>query len=101
STANKNHSLSLHDALPISEISAHDAPLYVRGENGQWTRNPNSRTIDITRLNFEPKPFDQSKYFSEISTVKPSKSSQSVKDIPGRSEEHTTELQSRENLVCR
>jgi hypothetical protein len=74
----------------LTEISAHDAPLYVRGENGQWTRNPNSRTIDITRLNFEPKPFDQSKYFSEISTVKPSKSSQSVKDIPGLKEEITT-----------
>lgn len=74
----------------MEEISTHDAPLYTKDETGKWIRNPNSRTIDITKLNFKPTPFDQEKFSKGLEDIKPSKSSQSVRKLPNFKEEITT-----------
>src|SRR5690606_41440738 len=80
--------LSLHDALPIS---------------GGTSRRCFSRRNSIT-----PKPSPTSSSVCEtpaepsIFTVLPTHGSVTSAMISGRrSEEHTSELQSRENLVCR
>src|SRR5207302_5954630 len=93
--------LCLHDALPIS--SAYEP---------KWR----SRIEDETRLAAEPSVIPPAKTFSSApgicvspgATPCPTNSacateastSTDTKDA-GRSEEHTSELQSRENLVCR
>jgi len=74
----------------MEEISYHDAPLYVRGEDGQWTRNPQSRTLDLGRLSFEPKPFDQGKFSQSLDDIKASQSSQVVNKLPNLKEEIVT-----------
>ncbi|HRP30445.1 MAG TPA: hypothetical protein PKV73_01070 [Agriterribacter sp.] len=78
------------DDILRSELQVQDAPIRIRDANGQWILNPNSRPIDITRLSFEPKPFDQDDFFKNLQDIKPSKSSQSVKALPGFKEEITT-----------
>src|SRR5690606_42077003 len=70
--------LSLHDALPISDIVSLKTQPSERGEHIQF------RTIVC-----QPRDFR---------TKRQNLRSQLIED---RSEEHTSELQSRENLVCR
>src|SRR5690606_41870566 len=75
------HALSLHDALPISwAIRSSSAPSMARCML-RWTVATSLTDSAIMRV-------------SSCTRVKRSNSS-------GRSEEHTSELQSRENLVCR
>src|SRR5690606_39412490 len=77
------YSLPLHDALPISRCSAHAAI----SPNGSRSKgHASSRRA-------RPPPWRLS---SRGETSRPAHSS-----IRSRSEEHTSELQSRENLVCR
>src|SRR5690606_42021613 len=100
-TTTENSTLSLHDALPIFWFSAKRwrklsfGPLslfYRFGRNERFSRNPR-------------KAFAQG--FLNLGTAKtPLASMPTI--APGvysfghpRSEEHTSELQSRENLVCR
>lgn len=54
----------------IPEIAAHDQPIYTVGKNGEIERNPNRRSIDYTKLSFDPKPFEQDKYFKQFEDVK-------------------------------
>src|SRR5206468_13104521 len=68
------YTLSLHDALPISY-------------NGDPNNNPVSSECGA-------EPFTVSRFTPNISTT-PSGA------VPARSEEHTSELQSRSDLVCR
>src|SRR5260221_9626590 len=78
------YTLSLHDALPIS-LQIHrprPAPLI-------WLPSPVSR-----RANFP-------KSLSSFSAGIPIPSSVTVTSISSRSEEHTSELQSHSDLVCR
>src|SRR5690606_40191276 len=84
SAHNTNFTLSLHDALPIC------VPLvtyfYLNGESGR------RKDATLISRNTDP-PFPLSLRYSAVFA-------------PGegtgpRSEEHTSELQSRENLVCR
>src|SRR5260370_35898653 len=69
------YTLSLHDALPISKRPIDFRPLQLRRSCGRWNWQPH-RSL--------PEEFRQS----------PSPG-------PSRSEEHTSELQSHLNLVCR
>lgn len=48
------------------ELEAHDQPIY--GQDGQ--RNPNRKSFDVKMLNFDPKPFEQDKYFKQFEDVK-------------------------------
>src|SRR5690606_41819124 len=92
--------LSLHDALPIfiwrpspaatSTSSTPSAP------TPGWPRRPRSRPRTPSRRNTMTKKTEFARSFVpelEIRSV--------AKGGDGRSEEHTSELQSRENLVCR
>src|SRR5690606_41448922 len=72
------YTLSLHDALPISRTSSFASPSSPR----RWTPSPSPR------LPLRWRRRAASASFTRISP-------------PRRSEEHTSELQSRENLVCR
>src|SRR5690606_40864232 len=71
------YTLSLHDALPISDVSG-------------WTVD--AATAKLEELGLTPIPTEQ----ADCSATDPS----TVASM-SRSEEHTSELQSRENLVCR
>src|SRR5690606_41694212 len=77
------HTLSLHDALPISS----EAPKVPEAPKG-----PNPREFLVAKQNLDPA------LITRITT-----DLVDVKVFPEniRSEEHTSELQSRENLVCR
>src|SRR5690606_41640469 len=84
----ETYTLSLHDALPIFW-----SPTTLHGRSGP------SSTSDC------PAPLKMGNCASRISSRKPC-TSISVTSSPKspasmRSEEHTSELQSRENLVCR
>src|SRR5690606_41858805 len=87
--------LSLHDALPIS---ASLAGMHIRAPNGTWIRGTFDRrdggqvhALSVRRLVLDATLLDMARaagaFVHERSLV--------------RSEEHTSELQSRENLVCR
>src|SRR5690606_39525693 len=79
------YTLSLHDALPISE--------------GETRRPPDTETEAHAR---QPRQADAGpsaeRYLTPRATTPPAAQSPC---LPLRSEEHTSELQSRENLVCR
>src|SRR5690606_40386379 len=78
--------LSLHDALPISPLGHRGAPQRERGQHGQHRHRREPPEIAA----FEP-----ARHHPRIEERQPGA------DQPHRSEEHTSELQSRENLVCR
>src|SRR5690606_41032607 len=90
------YSLSLHDALPISHKFSLKEDIEIAGflvatiawGNRKSIINNGHRLIEIMGNS----PFDFVMDFSK-------KNSESLS--PFRSEEHTSELQSRENLVCR
>src|SRR5690606_41082012 len=78
------YTLSLHDALPIFCGEAKD-PLHARAMRGGCRREAQrqrARSRDADRVAGRPVPRDRVR-------------------AAQRSEEHTSELQSRENLVCR
>src|SRR5690606_41896038 len=75
------YTLSLHDALPIYL----DEDGYIVNADGYFLLNTNGGRIQIS---------DNVESFSIAKNG-------DVNIVPARSEEHTSELQSRENLVCR
>lgn len=54
----------------INSIHSHDQPLYVPDANGNLVRNPNRKSIDYTDVSFNPKPFEDDKYFKGLEDVK-------------------------------
>src|SRR5690349_24816735 len=66
------YTLSLHDALPIS----HEKPARTGSDTEQAAEDVERGIVDTERRGVP-------------------------NDVPGRSEEHTSELQSRRDLVCR
>src|SRR5690606_40585151 len=86
--------LSLHDALPISRTResrrSPRAPSGVRGGSGTRAGRARAHSAGGSRL-------DASRCRDPCAAGHFS----SVTPWPERSEEHTSELQSRENLVCR
>src|SRR5690606_40235543 len=83
------YTLSLHDALPILS-TGHTRPL----------RTSSSSPISILR-SFGPSACKSSSVTSDSLFSCIPRSSCAIVVGTGRSEEHTSELQSRENLVCR
>src|SRR5690606_40441372 len=89
--------LSLHDALPISNA------------NGTYNGNANANDGTATMVLFtraaatfanSPIPAGQVNFKAVVSRYNSTKQLQ-LRNLNDRSEEHTSELQSRENLVCR
>src|SRR5204862_3669597 len=88
-TATAIYTLSLHDALPISSIS----PIKI------MTRDPARRCSSSRRRPNQPARNLQ----MSLAKTLPRRSSTMLESAtpPSRSEEHTSELQSRRDLVCR
>lgn len=59
----------LRDAV-IQDIASHDEPIWVKDANGEWQRNQNRRSFDISHLQYKPKPFEQDSYFKSFDDVK-------------------------------
>src|SRR5690606_41138224 len=85
------YTLSLHDALPISSSAASRTPS--RSGHDSPGR-PSSRPPS-------PSPSTRSARTASAAASSTPRPSPPVSPPPRRSEEHTSELQSRENLVCR
>src|SRR5690606_41178289 len=85
--------LSLHDALPISDGSEGTPRVFT----ATWTSlmPPSSDSVDSMTSVPQPRRSAKRRYMRSRSPAK------SADSAPPRSEEHTSELQSRENLVCR
>src|SRR5690606_41623355 len=81
----KSHTLSLHDALPISRPSS--AASRRRQASNCSAAAPRSLCLRARRMTAR--------------CHSSSSGSSSSAAVASRSEEHTSELQSRENLVCR
>src|SRR5690606_42037515 len=92
------HSLSLHDALPISFMTSHYPSRHlIHGHISDEQQNvarsmPNWLDAEVTTL---PDLLKSAGYATGHF------GKWHLGSGPGRSEEHTSELQSRENLVCR
>src|SRR5690606_41745818 len=84
------YALSLHDALPILGLSAED------GIGDLGLSYPNNETIAL-RFSGQTAPLDDIRVRQAINYAIDREGI--VSSL--RSEEHTSELQSRENLVCR
>src|SRR5690606_41871786 len=94
-----SYPLSLHDALPISgEITEYQVFSSIRTLSPMPIPNapPEAPSPIITQIT-GTLSINISFRFRAIASPWPRSSA----SIPGRSEEHTSELQSRENLVCR
>src|SRR5690606_40742481 len=97
----KLHSLSLHDALPISWrlwVEAHSpssANGYSASRDSGRSSSALAATSAATQDAAEPPRPEPSAMPLSSSTAKPW-----WRPSTSRSEEHTSELQSRENLVC-
>src|SRR5690606_41534342 len=80
------YTLSLHDALPIFGVSneAHKSA----APNSGAGQHPTDTVVDSERPN-------------TVSNATSTPPTASASTASARSEEHTSELQSRENLVCR
>src|SRR5690606_41690402 len=83
------YTLSLHDALPISALGADPQ----NGETWEWQ-------VRTWGVNATASPYSASATFT-MSEAPSVTIEFPVAGVPLRSEEHTSELQSRENLVCR
>src|SRR5690606_41190083 len=87
------HTLSLHDALPIYQ---NPASRTTKPHPDWWWRAwPQLRRYSWARTR-RPDPRGRRRFVSKRRQVGPP-----VGEVQDRSEEHTSELQSRENLVCR
>src|SRR5690606_41210602 len=95
------YTLSLHDALPISE--EFEAAVYAL-EEGEVSppvvTDAGTHFIKVTRkIEAEPPTYDERK--DVIADQLKRMQAETTYVTMLRSEEHTSELQSRENLVCR
>src|SRR5690606_41830028 len=92
-TATEIHPLSLHDALPISlrRLGLRDAARELGGEPAAPPRPARPRRL-VLRLALPGPALSAAGLEEQLAVRAPG---------DGRSEEHTSELQSRENLVCR
>src|SRR5690606_40733347 len=89
------YTLSLHDALPIS-CTSHCPDRYQNRQNPLW--HLSMRKAHMSRLyQYEPSAVAL-RSWPPLRKVLPAKTK---RELSSRSEEHTSELQSRENLVCR
>src|SRR5690606_42149824 len=86
------YSLSLHDALPISGVGQELGTVAEEPARGDAVDQPHQPPARIAHLQHLSAPLPQ---------LLDHRPHQGVRDVDGRSEEHTSELQSRENLVCR
>lgn len=54
----------------VKTIHDHDQPIYTTDAQGNVVRNPNRKSIDYSSVTFNPKPFEQDKFFKQFEDVK-------------------------------
>src|SRR5205807_8986148 len=95
------YTLSLHDALPIlpcRQLATH--PGVLCAVSGEQEQHPAASSA-TGRPEYHPVPHTRCTRRPDRRGGKPAELIDGVVSIPGRSEEHTSELQSPCNLVCR
>src|SRR5690606_41894028 len=100
-TAPRVSSLSLHDALPISRRTYREM-LFTTPGAADYISGVIFYDETLRQKTRDGVPFPE--YLTKLGIVPGIKVDTGAKPLagyPGRSEEHTSELQSRENLVCR
>lgn len=61
----------LNEEEVFPKIQQHDQPIFVQDpKTGQWVRDPNRKSFNVADLNFNPKPFEQDKYFKQFEDIK-------------------------------
>src|SRR5690606_41430298 len=93
----ESYTLSLHDALPISLAAAKAARAVLMGAVGgpKWRDAPRHKRPEAGLLALR-------EGMNVYANLRPAICFDALADASSlRSEEHTSELQSRENLVCR
>src|SRR5690606_40364960 len=98
--ATRTHPLPLHDALPIL---LHAAAIGTHAGRQQWNIRRTRFTRDSPRAGRPVSWRSPPRKLSFLATNSPCAfpSRKPASNSAARSEEHTSELQSRENLVCR
>src|SRR5690606_41610626 len=91
------HTLSLHDALPI--LGADRSALFAAPTKPRLRRHINCRAPRATNAQLPGACARRAPFIAERHKTTPAKRARPLHH--SRSEEHTSELQSRENLVCR
>src|SRR5206468_11322160 len=93
------HTLSLHDALPIFKHSG----VKDRGfMDSIYFTDPLGLLIELASYRFEPPAgFTHAEVLLEAHQLRVARDDYNIAPIHLRSEEHTSELQSRSDLVCR
>src|SRR5690606_40400455 len=94
------YTLSLHDALPISRKRSTPSPPAKRGAARSSSRRP-PLPASPAGGSFGSLAASRPYPRSAATTASRPASTAGGRSPDGRSEEHTSELQSRENLVCR
>src|SRR5690606_41591072 len=92
------YAVSLHDALPISH-GTNPASAVMAGMKVVVTKTDQRGNIDVADL--KEKAGLHGENLAALMVTYPSTHGVFESTIVERSEEHTSELQSRENLVCR
>src|SRR5690606_41909823 len=88
------YTLSLHDALPISTTIAEET-------NPDAVQQQSNNALRIHELLPDPVGTDTGQEWVELLNTSSLTTHLNGWTLTDRSEEHTSELQSRENLVCR
>lgn len=86
---NKRDRLNEDELFP--KIQSHDQGIFVKDEKtGDWVRDPSRRSFNVADLNYNPKPWEQDKYFKSFEDIKPSDKTQVEKPLPGFKKEVIT-----------
>src|SRR5690606_40261248 len=95
------HTLSLHDALPISVYTGNGPVNIQDAASGSAPGAVIAYAVIAGTNNDGVRCRAAASYDAAVITVVPEGETVELTGDPVRSEEHTSELQSRENLVCR
>src|SRR5205085_8910426 len=95
------HTLSLHDALPISAYQIEGSPLSDGAGMSNWHRFTHTPGLTVAGENGDVACDHYHRYPEDVEWMARLGLDSYRFSLAWRSEEHTSELQSQSNLVCR
>lgn len=66
----------------FNDIHTHNLPLYVPDKDGNLIRNPERKSIDMTKLDFEGKPFDLAKHDTNFAHIPQTENTPTITNDP-------------------